>query len=107
MWGAGTRHGALIKDRVGVLTNRRSRPNDPSKFPKNKKHLSISEDSMNDGRVSTEELSKAITEFAKHIPPITEQDIALVKMNPSLSFIQKALITRKMKRIMRKRVEAK
>ena len=62
---------------------------------------------MNDGRVSTEELSKAITEFAKHIPPITEQDIALVKMNPSLSFVQKALITRKMKRIMRKRAEAK
>lgn len=78
-----------------------------SDHPKNKKHLSISEDSMNDGRVSTEELSKAITEFAKHTPPITEQDIVLVKMNPSLSFSQKALITRKMKRIMRKRVEAK
>lgn len=107
MWGAGKRHGALIKDRAGVLTNRPHRPNEFPKFPKNKKHLSISEDGMNDGRVSTEELSKAITEFAKHIPPITEQDIALVKMNPSLSFIQKALITRKMKRIMRKRVEAK
>lgn len=62
---------------------------------------------MNNAGVSTEELSKAITEFAKHIPPITEQDIELVKMNPSLSLIQKALITRKMKRIMRKGFEAK
>lgn len=62
---------------------------------------------MTDDRVSTEEFSKAITEFAKHIPPISEQDIALVKMNPSLSFIQKTLITRKMKCIMRKGFETK
>lgn len=62
---------------------------------------------MNDDRVSTDELEKAIIEFSKHIPPISEQDVSMVKMNPSLSFIQKALITRKMKRIMRKRTEAK
>lgn len=62
---------------------------------------------MNDNRVSTEELGNAIKELMRHMPPISEHDIDLVKMNPSLSFIQKALITRKMKRIMRKRVEAK
>ena len=62
---------------------------------------------MTDDRVSTKELSKAITEIAKHIPPISEQDIALVKMNPSLSFIQKASITRRMKCIMRKGFETK
>lgn len=56
---------------------------------------------MTDDRVSTEELSKAIAELAKHIPPISEQDIGMVKMNPSLSFIQKVFITRKMKRIIR------
>ena len=62
---------------------------------------------MNDGRVSTDELAKAIIEFSKHIPTISEQDVSMVKMNPSLSFVQKTLITRKMKRIMRKRDEAK
>lgn len=89
---------SLRKTRAGVLTNSRIRPNDPSKFPKNKKHLSISEDSMNNGRVSTEELSKAITEFAKHIPPISEQDVSMVKMNPGLLFIQKLRIIRKMRK---------
>lgn len=58
---------------------------------------------MNDNRVSMEELGKAISEFMKHVPPMSEQDIELVKMNPNLSFIQKLIITRKMKRIMRKR----
>lgn len=53
--------------------------------------------------VSTEELGKAIEEFMKHVPPISEQDIELVKTNPNLSFIQKFIIARKMKRIMRKR----
>ena len=56
---------------------------------------------MTDDRVSTEELTKAITEFTKRLLPISEQDIALVKINPSLSFIQKVFITRKMKRIIR------
>lgn len=57
---------------------------------------------MNNAGVSTEELANAIKELMRHMPPISEQDIALVKMNPSLSFIKKALITRKMKRIIRK-----
>ena len=61
---------------------------------------------MNDDRVSTDELAKAIIQFSKHIPPISEQDVSMVKMNPSLSLIQKALITRKLKRIMRKRTAA-
>lgn len=56
---------------------------------------------MNDDRVSTEELSKAITEFAKHIPPISEYDIDLVNMNPSLSFIQKLRIIRKIRKSMK------
>lgn len=62
---------------------------------------------MNDGRVSTEELGNAIKELMRHMPPISEHDIDLVKMNPSLSFIQKDLIARRMKCIMRKGFEAK
>lgn len=89
------------------MTNRPERPNDLSDRPKNKKRLFGLEDYMNDGRVSTDELAKAIIEFSKHIPTISEQDVSMVKMNPSLSFVQKTLITRKMKRIMRKRAEAK
>lgn len=98
---------SLRKTGTGVLTNTPHRPNDLSDRPKNKKRPFGLEDDMNDGRVSTEELGNSIKELMRHMPPISEQEIALVKMNPSLSFIQKALITRKMKRIMRKRVEAK
>lgn len=57
---------------------------------------------MNDTKVSTEKLGNAIKELMIHIPPTLEQDIKLVKTNPNLSFIQKLIITRKMKRIMRK-----
>lgn len=53
---------------------------------------------MNDDRVSTDELAKAIIQFSKHIPPISEQDVSMVKMNPSLSFIQKLRIIRKMRK---------
>lgn len=58
---------------------------------------------MIDNGISTEKLGKAIAEFMKHVPPVSEQDIELVKMNPNLSFIQRLIITRKIKRIMRKR----
>lgn len=58
---------------------------------------------MIDNRISTEKLGKSMAEFMKHVPPVSEQDIDLVKMNPNLSFIQRLIITRKMKRIMRKK----
>jgi len=57
---------------------------------------------MIDSGVSTEKLGKAISEHMRHMSPILKQDIELVKMNPNLSFIQKLIITRKMKRIRRK-----
>lgn len=58
---------------------------------------------MIENGVSMEELGKAMAEFMKHVPPISEHDIALLKENPNLSFFKKMIITRKMKRIMRKR----
>lgn len=89
------------------MASRPTRPNEFPEFPKNKKHLFGMESDMIDNGVSAKELANAINGLMRHMPPISEQDIALVKMNPSLSFIQKALITRKMKRIMRKGLEAK
>ena len=53
-----------------------------SNHPKNKKTSPVMEDDMGDDRVFAAELSKAITEFEKHISPISECDI--VKMNPGL-----------------------
>lgn len=57
---------------------------------------------MIDNGISTEKLGKAIAELMKHVPPISEHDIDLIKENPNLSFFQKMIITRKMKRTMRK-----
>lgn len=49
--------------------------------------------------VSTAEMIKAVQEFSKHLPPITEEDIVLVDMNKSLNIIQKFLIKRRLRRI--------
>lgn len=54
---------------------------------------------MNDNRIPTYEFEKAVTEFIKRIPPITEADITLVEQNESLSIIQRFLIKRKLRRI--------
>ena len=50
--------------------------------------------------VSTAEMIKAVQELSKHLPPITEEDIELIKRNPSISFISKIKIIRRMKRSM-------
>ena len=57
----------------------------------------------NNGFVTTKEMTKAVSEFAKHIPPISEDDIKCVMLNPSLSWFQKIKISKKMKSIMRRR----
>lgn len=49
--------------------------------------------------VSTAEMTKAVQEFSKHLPPVTEEDIVLVDQNESLSVIQKFLIKRRLRRI--------
>lgn len=46
--------------------------------------------------ISVSEAEKAFQEFAKVIPPFTEEDILAVYMNPSLSFIEKYKLIRKM-----------
>lgn len=56
----------------------------------------------NNGFVTTKEMTKAVSEFAKHIPPISEEEIKCVMMNPSLSWFQKIRISLRMKSIMRR-----
>ena len=50
----------------------------------------------------TEELAKALREFCRCIPPITKEDIGLVIRNPSLSFLQKLRIIRKLRNAIQK-----
>ena len=47
-------------------------------------------------RVTTREMEQAILNFMQHLPPISEEDVFLVAMNPSLSLFQKIKIIRKL-----------
>ena len=47
-------------------------------------------------RVTTREMEQAILNFMQHLPPISEEDVFLVAMNPSLSLFQKIKIMRKL-----------
>lgn len=51
--------------------------------------------------VSIEEAANAFRNFARYIPPFTEEDIARVKRNPSLSFIDKFRIIRNIRKQMK------
>ena len=69
----------------------------PTNSKKNKKHLFQKGHTM----VSTSDMTKAVQELSKHLPPITEEDIELVKHNPSISFISKIKLIRKMRKAMK------
>ena len=51
--------------------------------------------------VSTAEMIKAVQELSKHLPSISEEDIELIKQNPSMSFISKIMLIRKMRKAMK------
>ena len=51
--------------------------------------------------VSTAEMIKAVQELSKNLPPISEEDIELIKCNPSISFISKIKLIRKMRKAMK------
>ena len=53
--------------------------------------------------VTTEEMGEAAVELIKNIPQPSEEDICLIKRNPSLSFFQKIKIIRRMKKIIKNR----
>jgi len=51
--------------------------------------------------VSAKDLEHAVQDFSSHIPPFTEEDIIRVRLNPSLTFVQKVRIIREMKKNMK------
>lgn len=51
--------------------------------------------------VSADDFIKAIIEFSKNIPPITEQEINLINLNPSISWLDKIKIKRKMRKMIK------
>ena len=79
--------------RAGVLTNDAGAPNELLEKILKKKDFFQEEHVM----VSTAEMIKAVQELSKHLPPISEEDIELVKHNPSISFISKIKLIRKMR----------
>ena len=50
--------------------------------------------------ITLEEACEAISAFAACVPPISENDINLVRLNPRLSRLDKFFIIRKMKKQM-------
>ena len=51
--------------------------------------------------ISAAEMIKAVQGLSKHLPPISEEDIESVKHNPSISFISKIKLIRKMRKAMK------
>ncbi len=51
---------------------------------------------------TTKVFSETLFQYFRHVPPISEVDIALVMANPSLSWFQKKVLVHKMKKIIRK-----
>lgn len=64
-------------------------------------------ESMKDAGMTTEELAEAISRFARAIPPLGEADIAMIRCNPSLSWLQKRRLIAKIKKQMRARREVR
>lgn len=57
---------------------------------------------LKDFGLSVDEAVKAFQELSKVIPPFTEDDVLAVKMNPSLSFIEKYRLVRNMRKQMKR-----
>lgn len=51
--------------------------------------------------VSAKDLGQCVQDFSSHIPPFTEEDVIRVRLNPSLTFVQKVRIIREMKKNMK------
>lgn len=51
--------------------------------------------------ITTTQASESVREFAKYIPQFTDEDIALIKANPSLSLVAKHRIIKSMKKQMK------
>lgn len=68
-----------------------------------KQEILCSEDSGGDqvnrtNGVTMQEAADALTKMVRRLPPVGEEEIKMIKSNPSLSIIQKWLLIRKIKR---------
>ena len=52
--------------------------------------------------VTMQEAVDALTKIVRRLPPIGEEEIKMIKSNPSLSIIQKWLLIREITRMMQK-----
>lgn len=57
---------------------------------------------MKDYRVSFSEAVSAMNEFAKGMPPLSEEHIDLIMLNPSLNLFDKIKLTKKIRKILEK-----
>lgn len=52
--------------------------------------------------ISAHQATETVEELAAHIPPFTEDDILRIKINPSLSVVDKIKIIKNMRKQMKK-----
>ncbi len=57
---------------------------------------------MSNFGISAHQATKAVEELAAHIPPFTEDDILRIKINPSLSMVDKIKIIKNIRKQMKK-----
>ena len=54
----------------------------------------------NDFGISSEKMTKALIDFARKIPPLSEEDIILIKANPTLTTLQKIRLIKQIRKSM-------
>ena len=52
----------------------------------------------NDFGISSEKMTKALIDFARKIPPLSEEDISLIKANPTLTMLQKIRLIKRIRK---------
>lgn len=52
----------------------------------------------NDFGISSEKMTQALIDFAKKIPPLSKEDISLIKANPTLTMLQKIRLIKQIRK---------
>ena len=60
---------------------------------------------MIDNRVSFSEMVSAMNNFAKNMPPLSEDHIGLIMLNPSLNLFDKIKLAKKIKKTIKKGIK--
>lgn len=77
------------------------RVNAKSKTDEVKKAVENMNETLWNMGITADEAGEAVQKVGEALPPLTKDDIKLIKMNPSLSIIEKAQIIRIIKRQLR------